>query len=124
VGKRSLGQAGTGEGLVDGNALITAAFGAVIGAVLMYRIPKRQWWAAIGQSAIPLAAVLNYAAQGHPGSSVHIIIAINMVILTIVFVGAIYADYKLRIRKSPSLQCPGEMLAMHSSGAPVACPIR
>jgi general stress protein CsbA len=94
--------------LVDGNALITAALGAVIGVVLMYRVPKRQWWAAIGQSAIPLAAVLNYAAQGHAGSSVHIIIAINIVILTIVFVGAAYADYKLRIRKSPSLQCRGD----------------
>ena len=87
---------------MDGNALITAVFGALIGAVVLYRVPKRQWWAAVGQSAIPLAAVLNYAGQGHGTSSWHIAIAIIMFVLLIAFIGAAVADYKLRKRKSPS----------------------
>ncbi len=49
---------------MDRQALVTAVFGAAIGALGCYLLVKRSWWRAIGALAIGGAALLNLVTEG------------------------------------------------------------
>jgi hypothetical protein len=49
---------------MDSTALVTAIFGAALGAAVCYRVVKRQWWIASGIFAIGSASMLNIVTEG------------------------------------------------------------
>lgn len=86
---------------MDGTALFAAIYGVAYGVIATYLVVKRQWWKAIGSSAISGALLLNIVTQGNQSHLEHTVVFGVSVILIACFIAcfAIVANADARTRR-------------------------
>jgi peptidoglycan/LPS O-acetylase OafA/YrhL len=85
---------------MDSTALLTAIFGAALGAAVAYSVVKRRWWKAVGSIAIGSASVLNIVTQDNHSHTEHRVVFEATMALIACFAIAAVADARTRRRGS------------------------
>jgi peptidoglycan/LPS O-acetylase OafA/YrhL len=96
---------------MDSTALVTAIFGAALGAVVAYCVVKRRWWKAAGSLALGGASLMNIVTQGNQSHLEHRLVLDATMILFACFVIAAIGDARARHRilQANSHQAAGSM---------------
>jgi hypothetical protein len=100
---------------MDSTALVTAIFGAALGAVVAYCVVKRRWWKAAGILALGGASLMNIVTEGNQSHLEHrLVLDATMILFACCFacfVIAAIGDARARHRtlQANSHQAAGSM---------------